>query len=80
MWAFVIVVISCILLGISAGEFWYRYRKPKLDGHLVITEDDGKTLMSFEFDDEDQIVQLRNKQVVSFKVVGPDHLTIEQDS
>lgn len=58
---------------------WLASHQP-LDGHLVITQDDGKTQMSFEFEYEDKMVELRNKQVVSFRVVGPERITSVDDS
>lgn len=79
MWLHIFVIGIGLLIGFWLLRF-LRPSQPKLDGKLVITKDDGKIQMSFEFDNEDQIVELRNKQVVSFKVVGPERITIEEDS
>lgn len=78
----VIVVILAVVetVAIFLSIRWKLFcREPKVDGHLVITHNDGKTTMSFEFDDGDQMVELRNKQRVIFEVVGPDTVVFEDE-
>lgn len=74
----IFAVVNTIALVLTIKWKFFR-QEPKIDGHLVITHNDGKTTMSFEFDDGDQMVELRNKQRVVFEVVGPDTVVFEDE-
>lgn len=74
---FLILVVMGFAGGIVGGLLYKHLfgRNQKTDGEFVITQTDGKTIASLEFDDFDQVVRLRNKQRVVLRVVGPEDMS-----
>lgn len=71
-----IFVLSLIeLLALTGFVVAKRRSKLQIDGRIVITEEDGKLTQILVFDEADGPVILRNKQLVVFRVEGPEEVS-----